>query len=77
METSLNTELGVRVTATTLSAELTGYVNRVHDYIYLRPFGNGGGAFDSLQVVQGEARLVGAEGRAAWRPAAGARSTSA
>jgi iron complex outermembrane receptor protein len=69
VETSLNTELGVRVTATTLSAELTGYVNRVHDYIYLRPFGDGGRAFDSLQVVQGEARLVGAEGRAAWRPA--------
>jgi iron complex outermembrane receptor protein len=69
VETSLNTELGLRVTTATLSAEVTGYVNRVHDYIYLRPFGTGGAAFDSLQVVQGDARLVGTEGRAAWRPA--------
>lgn len=68
VETSLNTELGVRVTAATLSAELTGFVNRVDGYIYLRPFGAGGGVMDSLQVVQGDARLAGMEGRAAWRP---------
>jgi iron complex outermembrane receptor protein len=69
VETSLNTELGVRVTAPSLSAELTGYVNRVSDYIYLRPFGGpGAGAFDSLQVVQGDARLAGVEGRLAYRP---------
>jgi iron complex outermembrane receptor protein len=68
VETSLNTEAGVRVTASALSAELTGYVNRVADYIYLRPFGGGGRALDSLQVVQGDARLVGIEGRAAYRP---------
>ncbi|MDF1503791.1 TonB-dependent receptor [Roseisolibacter sp. H3M3-2] len=67
VETSLNTELGARVTASSLTAELTGFVNRVDDYIYLRPFGAGGGTFDSLQVVQGDARLVGVEGRAAWR----------
>jgi iron complex outermembrane receptor protein len=41
----------------------------VSDYIYLRPFGAGGGVFDSLQVVQGDARLAGWEGRTAWRPA--------
>ena len=63
----LDTELGVRVSASSLSAELTGFVNRVSDYIYLRPFGSGGGAFDSLQVVQGDARLVGVEGRVAYR----------
>jgi iron complex outermembrane receptor protein len=68
VETSLNTELGLRVTHTALSAEVTGFVNRVSDYIYLRPFGAGGGTFDSLQVVQGDARLMGVEGRAAWRP---------
>ena len=68
VETSLNTELGVRVTGRALSAELTGFVNRVSDYIYLRPFGTGVGTFDSLQVVQGDARLVGVEGRAAYRP---------
>jgi iron complex outermembrane receptor protein len=69
VETSLNTELGVRVNAAALTAEATGFVNRVSDYIYLRPFGAGGGVFDSLQVVQGDARLVGFEGRAAYRPA--------
>jgi iron complex outermembrane receptor protein len=69
VETSLNTELGVRVNAASLTAEATGFVNRVADYIYLRPFGVGGAAFDSLQVVQGGARLVGAEGRVAYRPA--------
>ncbi len=68
VETSLNTELGVRVNASALTAEATGYVNRVQDYIYLRPFGAGRGLFDSLQVVQGDARLVGVEGRAAYRP---------
>jgi iron complex outermembrane receptor protein len=69
VETSLNTDLGVRVNAASLTAEATGFVNRVADYIYLRPFGVGGAAFDSLQVVQGGARLVGAEGRVAYRPA--------
>jgi iron complex outermembrane receptor protein len=68
VETSLNTEAGVRVNASTLTAELTGFVNRVDGYIYLRPFGTGRGLFDSLQVVQGDARLVGVEGRAAYRP---------
>jgi iron complex outermembrane recepter protein len=68
VETSLNTELGVRVNRADFTAEATGYVNRVRDYIYLRPFGTGGAAFDSLQVVQGDARLVGAEARAAYRP---------
>ena len=69
VETSLNTELGVRVNAAALTAEATGFVNRVNDYVYLRPFGTGGGVFDSLQVVQGDARLVGFEGRVAYRPA--------
>ena len=69
VETSLNTDLGVRVTASHLTAELTAFDNRVSNYIYLRPFG-AGEVFDSLEVVQGDARLVGLEGRAAWRPLA-------
>ena len=68
VETSLNTELGVRVTRADLTAEATTFVNVVDGYIYLRPFGSGGGAFDSLQVVQGNARLAGAEARVAYRP---------
>ena len=68
VETSWNSELGVRVTRSTLTGELTGFVNRVSDYIYLRPFGSGSRAYDSLQVVQGDARLAGVEGRLAIRP---------
>ena len=70
VETSLNREVGLRITRHDLSAELTGYVNDVDGYIYLRPFGTGGGAFDSLQVVQGDARLTGVEGRVQYHPTA-------
>ena len=68
VETSLNSDVGVRVSAHDLTGEATVFVNRVSDYIYLRPFGTGGGAFDSLQVVQGDARLAGVEARLAYRP---------
>lgn len=68
VETSLNADVGVRVSAHDVTGEATAFVNRVSDYIYLRPFGSGGGAFDSLQVVQGDARLAGFEGRVAYRP---------
>jgi iron complex outermembrane receptor protein len=36
-------------------------VNRIRDYIYLSPVGLPGRALDSLQVRQGNARLLGAE----------------
>ena len=68
VETSLNTELGLRVTRSDLTAEFTGFVNRVSDYIYLRPFGTGARAFDSLQVVQGNARLAGLEAAVRYHP---------
>ena len=68
VETSLNADLGVRVSAHDVTGEATVFVNRVNDYIYLRPFGSGGGAFDSLQVVQGDARLAGFEARVAYQP---------
>ncbi|HEX5577282.1 MAG TPA: TonB-dependent receptor, partial [Gemmatimonadaceae bacterium] len=68
VERSLNVDAGVRLTSHDMTGEVTAFVNRVSDYIYLRPFGTSGSAFDSLQVVQGNARLVGLEGRLAWRP---------
>ncbi|MCA0376579.1 MAG: TonB-dependent receptor [Gemmatimonadetes bacterium] len=61
VETSLNTDLGLRLRTARASGELTGYVNRIRDYIYLAPVGGAGRALDSLQVRQGHARLVGAE----------------
>lgn len=66
VETSLNTDLGVRVEAARITGEVSVFNNAIRDYIYLRPFGTGA-AFDSLEVVQGNALLRGAEGRVAWR----------
>lgn len=67
VETSLNTDLGLRIEASRLTGELSVFNNAIDDYIYLRPFGTGGAAFDSLEVVQGNALLRGAEARLAWR----------
>ncbi|HYW30370.1 MAG TPA: TonB-dependent receptor [Gemmatimonas sp.] len=68
VETSLNTEIGARVATRDLTAEVTAYRNVISDYIYHRPFGTSRNVFDSLQVVQGNARLVGIEASAAYRP---------
>jgi len=75
VETSLNTELGLRLDGSHISAEVTGFRNAIDDYIYLRPFGTGGRAFDSLAVAQGDAVLLGAEARAAWRATSWATAT--
>jgi iron complex outermembrane recepter protein len=58
----------VRVSRSDLTAEVTAYRNAIADYIYHRPFGTGENVFDSLQVVQGDALLLGMEARAAYRP---------
>ncbi len=67
VETSLNTDVGVRVEAPRFSGELSLFNNAIRDFIYLRPFGSGATAFDSLEVVQGNALLRGIEARGAWR----------
>ncbi|MCC6245162.1 MAG: TonB-dependent receptor [Gemmatimonadaceae bacterium] len=64
VESSLNTDVGVRVRHARVTGEVTGYVNRIRDYIYLAPVGNDGRALDSLQVLQGHAQLVGVEAAA-------------
>lgn len=64
VESSLNTDVGLRVRHARVQGELTGYVNRIRDYIYLAPVGTAGRALDSLQVLQGHAQLVGIEGAA-------------
>lgn len=61
VETSLNTDVGVRLRTSRVNGEVTGYVNRIRDYIFLAPVGQPGRALDSLEVRQGNARLVGAE----------------
>jgi iron complex outermembrane recepter protein len=63
----VNAEVGVRVNASRVVGEVSAYHNAISDYIYLRPFGSGANPFDSLAVSQGNARLMGIEGRMAWR----------
>lgn len=61
VESSVNVDAALRLRTTRVTGELTGYVNRIRDYIYLTPVGLPGRALDSLQIAQGDARLVGAE----------------
>ncbi len=68
LETSLNADVGVRVRKRTFTLDVGVYSNRIANYIYLRPFGTGGRAFDSLDVVQGNAWLRGGELAATWQP---------
>ena len=51
----------MRLRTSRVFGAVTGYVNRIRDYIYLAPVGLPGRALDSLEVRQGNARLVGAE----------------
>lgn len=67
IETSLNTDLGLRIEHARVTGEASVFRNAIDDFIYLRPFGTGGAAFDSLEVVQGNALLRGAEARVAVR----------
>lgn len=67
VEASLNADVGVRVEAPQLTGEVTVFRNAIRDYIYLRPFGTGPTTYDSLEVVQGDALLAGAEASLAWR----------
>jgi iron complex outermembrane receptor protein len=61
VESSVNVDAALRLRTARVTGELTGYVNRIRDYIYLTPVGLPGRALDSLQIEQGNARLVGAE----------------
>ncbi len=61
VESSVNVDAALRLRTSRVTGELTGYVNRIRDYIYLTPVGMPGRALDSLQIEQGNARLVGAE----------------
>jgi outer membrane receptor protein involved in Fe transport len=61
VESSVNVDAALRLRTTRVTGELTGYVNHIRDYIYLTPVGMVGRALDSLQITQGNARLVGAE----------------
>ncbi len=71
VETSLNVDLALRVRTTTASVEVGGFVNSIHDYIYLRPAGGPGRELDTLAHAQGDAQLRGFEASGAVRPRSG------
>jgi len=83
-ETSINTDLAVRLQSGRVSLELGGFANFISDYIYFRPTGtydspSGGpedpctdpdnfSCFQKFQAVQGDARLAGFEFSADYHP---------
>jgi iron complex outermembrane recepter protein len=83
-ETSINTDLALRVQSGRVSMELGGFANYINNYIYFRPTGtfdspSGGpedpcsdpdnfSCFQKFQAVQGDARLTGFEFSAEYHP---------
>lgn len=83
-ETSINTDLALRVQSGRVSLELGGFANYINNYIYFRPtgaFDSPSGApedpcsdpeqfscFQKFQAVQGDARLTGFEFSAEYHP---------
>lgn len=67
-ESSLNTDLALRVQSSRVRAEIGGYVNTIQDYIYTRPTGtfDPGSGFEIFETVQGDARFTGGEAQAEW-----------
>ena len=76
-ETSLNTDLALRVESNTAAGEIAGFVNLVDGFIFPRPTG----VFDDdpadpeasgnqeYRISQGDARFVGFEANGDWHPA--------
>ncbi len=62
-ETSVNTDLAVRVQTNELSAELGGYVNHIDNFIFPDPTGaiDPESGFQIFDITQGNARLAGFE----------------
>lgn len=70
-ETSINTDLALRVVESSLVAEVGGFVNAINDYIYTVPTGQTDpeSGFEIYDVAQGDARLAGFEASVEYHPA--------
>ncbi|MDX2191920.1 MAG: TonB-dependent receptor [Gemmatimonadales bacterium] len=68
-ERALSVDAGLRLTGRRVEGELTAWRNGIAGYLYGAPIGPPGRVYDSLQTVQGDARLEGVEARLRWRPA--------
>ncbi len=69
-ETSLNTDLALRVQSATLSLEVGGFANFIQNYIFSIPTGETDpqSGFEIFDFVQGDARLLGFEASARYHP---------
>jgi iron complex outermembrane recepter protein len=69
-ETSVNTDLALRVQTQNLSAEVGGYVNYIEDFIFPNPTGQSDpeSGFQIFEITQGNARLAGFEAAADYHP---------
>lgn len=67
-ETSLNSDLAIRIQSDQVSAELGGFYNRIGGYIYPRPTAtfDPESGFRIFDIVQGDARLYGMEAIVEW-----------
>ena len=61
VETSLNLDVSFRANGSRVRGEAGVFVNQIAGYIYLKPVGTGASALDTLDHVQGDARLTGIE----------------
>jgi iron complex outermembrane receptor protein len=62
-ETSINTDLAVRIQGRALTAEIGGFANVIDNFIFPDPTGaiDPASGFQIFQITQGDARLVGME----------------
>ena len=69
-ETSLNTDLRVRIQGSSAVAEIGGFVNKIQNFIYTVPTGTTDSAsgFEIYDVTQGDAVLAGFEGSLEYHP---------
>lgn len=67
-ETSVNTDLALRVQTNELSAELGAFANYIHDFIFPNPTAetDPGSGLQIFQITQGDARLAGFEAAAQY-----------
>jgi iron complex outermembrane recepter protein len=69
-ETSLNTDVALRVQSSQVAIEVGTFYNRISDFIFADPTGTTDSAsgFQIYQTTQGDARLWGIEGALEWHP---------
>jgi iron complex outermembrane receptor protein len=69
-ETSVNTDLALRIQAPKISAEIGGFANLIHNYIFSIPTGatDPESGFEIFDFTQGDARLLGFESSVQYHP---------